>query len=76
MHGFGWGGMWFGSIFWLLFLGVIVWGIISFANNQKRENLDRTAPRGEMPLEILKKRYAKGEISQNEFDEMKQKLIE
>jgi len=26
--------------------------------------------------EILKKRYAKGEISQNEFDEMKQKLIE
>ncbi|NOY78293.1 MAG: SHOCT domain-containing protein [Calditrichaeota bacterium] len=76
MHGFGWGGMWFGSIFWLLFLGVIIWGILSFTHNQKRENREITTPRDETPLEILKKRYAKGELTQNEFDAMRKKLIE
>ncbi len=75
MHGFGWSGMWFGSLFWLLFLGVIIWGILSFTNHQKRENPDGSAPKGEMPLEILKKRYARGDISKDEFEQIKKEIL-
>ena len=76
MHGFGWGGgMWMGSIFWLLFLGVIIWAVISFTNNQKRNSTDRPPVSGEAPLEILKRRYARGEISKEEFEQIKKEML-
>ncbi len=76
MHGFGWGGgMWIGSIFWLAFLGVIIWAIISFTNNQRRGSSDGRPTTRETPLEILKKRFARGEISEDEFERMKKELL-
>ena len=77
MHGFGWGGgMWMGSIFWLLFLGVIVWAVISFTNNQKRNSTDGPPISGEeTSLEILKRRYARGEISKEEFEQIKKEIL-
>lgn len=64
-HGF------FGGIFPLLFWGLIIFGVIwlirqIFSGNKslKRDNA----------LEILKKRYASGEINQQEFSEMKSAL--
>ncbi len=76
MHGFGWGGgMWFGSIFWLAFLGVIIWAVISFTNNQRRNNQEQHPANRETPLEILKKRFARGEISEDEFEKMKKELL-
>ncbi len=76
MHGFGWGGgMWFGSIFWLAFLGIIIWAVISFTNNQKKNHPENPTFHGETPLEILKKRFARGEISEEEFEKMKKELL-
>ncbi|MFQ5676756.1 MAG: SHOCT domain-containing protein [bacterium] len=67
----GWGGMWFGWLFWLVILGLIIWGVKTIAgSNRGRE----TNSQQESALEILKKRYARGEINDDEFEEKKRRL--
>ncbi len=68
----GGGGMWFGWIFWLVIIGVIVWLLINQSNRNRNQN--QVNPHLESPLDILKKRYAKGEISKEQFEEMKKDL--
>ena len=65
-YGFGW---LFGFLFWVLVvLGVIYLVKTLFGGN-------RQAPGGkESPEEILKRRYAAGEISTEEFEDMKKRL--
>ncbi len=75
MDGIGWGGMWFGSIFWLLIIGVIIWVVVTSINNSNRRDLSNNFPQQESALDILKKRYAKGEITKEEFEQMKRDLI-
>jgi len=75
MQGMGWGGgMWIGSIFWLLLLGVIIWAVISFVNNSRNRDQNSNFPGQESALDILKKRYAKGEITKEDFEQMKRDL--
>ncbi len=69
-HGF-MGGMWYGWIFWLVILAVIIWVIVNQMNKNKR---DTQSPQQESALDILKKRYAQGEINKNEFEEKKKNL--
>lgn len=76
-HGMGWGGMWFGWIFWLIIIILVVWGVVSIVrNSQNRRSADhqKLSESLESPLEILKKRYARGEITKEEFEEMKKEL--
>lgn len=71
--GWGYGFSW---IFMLLFWGLIIWAIIMLAKNISNEECrkcicskkDQTQ---KTPLDILKERYAKGEVSKEEFDKMK-----
>ena len=68
---FGFGHGFFGWIFPLLFWGLIIYGLISIirrliSRNQSKKN--------ESALGILKKRYASGEINEQEFSEMKSAL--
>ncbi len=65
------GGMWYGWIFWLVILVLIIWVIVSQLNKNKR---DTQSPQQESALDILKKRYAKGEITKEEFERMKKDL--
>lgn len=66
------GGMWFGWIFWIVLLAVIIWGIVKFANNNSnRQGGANTQPKA---LDVLKNRYAKGEITKAEFDKIKKDL--
>lgn len=69
MGGFGMG---FGWIFWILILAAIIWAIIRFSSQSPR----RSGPsqQSEDALEILKKRYARGEIGKEEFEEKKKTL--
>jgi putative membrane protein len=67
--GFGMGGgMFFGMIFWVLILigiaALVIWAI-------RKSDGANVAPQTESALDILKKRYAKGEIDKEEFEEKK-----
>lgn len=74
-HDWMWGGgMWFGWIFWLVIIGLIVWLLINQSNRSRNQNRDQMNPHLESPLDILKKRYAKGEITKEQFEEMKKDL--
>ena len=67
MMGFGMG---FGFIFMLLFWGLIIWLIVTLISTAQSNKND-----GSDPFTILKKRYAKGEISKKEFKRLKKELI-
>ncbi|EKD58301.1 MAG: hypothetical protein ACD_56C00151G0001 [uncultured bacterium] len=72
--GYGFG---FGGIFMILFWGLVIWAIVSLVQG----NLGRGCHTGNChkknrggALETLRQRYAKGEISKQEFEQMKKDL--
>ena len=72
--GFGGYGMGFvGWIFMLLFWGLIIVGLVLVVRWLWDHGRPGTGG-ADSPLEILKRRYARGEISKEEFDRMKQDL--
>ncbi len=73
-------GMGFGSIIWILALLLIGWGVFNMFNQNRRNNQsymgDGGFPsEGASALDILKQRYARGEISKTEYERMKQDLL-
>ena len=68
-EGMGWW-MLFGWIWMLLFWGAIIWLVvwgIGQATGGSRRNEDT-------PLEIARRRYARGEITREQFDQLRQDL--
>jgi putative membrane protein len=70
-------GMWaFGGgwmiIIWIIVIGLIVWGVIALIKHQSSRS-DTSSKQS--PLDIAKERYAKGEISKEEFDRIKKDLM-
>ena len=59
----------FGGLFMILFWGIIIYIVIAFFKKGDGEG-EETAE------DILKKRYARGEISKDEFERMKKDLRE
>lgn len=57
---------------WIIFL--IVVGVLIYFIVQVQKTKGQTPAQGESHLDILKKRYAKGEISKEDFDRMKRDL--
>ena len=72
MHMFGEYGMGGGMIFMALFWVVIIVGVIYLI--KLLADKSRNGTQTESAEEILKKRFAKGEISQEEFEEIKKDL--
>ena len=72
----GWGMMgWFGPIMMLVFWAVIIIAVIFLIRRLMASSRGVNAPRTEdSALEILKKRYARGEIKKEEFEQMKKDL--
>ena len=76
MMGWGYGMGWFGGIIGAAFWIAIIVGIIFLIRwlvLSTRSGTHGTAP-GDSALEILKKRYARGEIDKEEFEEKKKDL--
>lgn len=73
-HFFGIFGMFIGLIFMLAFIGgsvlLIVWIVKQFSTDRTSASASRSNA-----LEILKERFAKGEISKEEFLDMKKDLM-
>jgi len=68
------GGMFFGGgfmwLFWILIIVVIVVVLKAVMGNDSQG----TATKADSPLEILQKRYARGEIEEEEFNRRRKEL--
>jgi putative membrane protein len=69
MMRYGGGGMFMGMIFLILVIAAAVWWLTKGAGAG-----DRGRSPGESPLDILKRRYAAGEITKEQFEGMKKDL--
>jgi putative membrane protein len=68
-EGMGWW-MLFGGVLWILFWASIIYLIVSvLAPKERRERYDH-----DDPLEIAKRRYAQGEITREEFEQIQRDL--
>lgn len=71
-----WGGWFISIILWAAILVAVIWGVKTiFSHNNDKRN-DRPSSDGPSAMEILKRRYASGEISKEEFDRMRRDLME
>ena len=71
MHNFNFfGGGWMMFIWWFLIIALVVFAIRAVMNAGQS---NQSQPK-ETPMEILKRRYAEGEIDEEEFQRRKQEL--
>ncbi len=71
MGGFSW--WWFMPIFMILFWGLVIWGIVALVRGLSGSR-GSDSSRADSALEVLKKRYARGEINKEEYEEKKKDL--
>jgi putative membrane protein len=68
-------GMFFWGLIWLLFLiFLVVGGIWIVQGAVRRRDLSREGRSSDRAMNILRERYARGEISKEEFEERKRDL--
>lgn len=72
-HDMGWGGMWFGWIFWIVLIALIIWAVVRMSGSRPGGTTSSGLER-ETPLDILKRRYANGEITKEQYEEMRRDL--
>ena len=71
MGGFGWG--WLMPIFMILFWGLVIWGIVALVRGLSGSRGSDSSTT-DSALELLKRRYARGEINKEEYEEKKKDL--
>ena len=64
--------MGFMPIVWILFLGLIIWAVVAAVRPGESRSSDSATTSS--ALEVLKKRYARGEINKEEYEEKKRDL--
>lgn len=71
MHdGWMWGWHWIWWVFWIALSVAAIYAIVRFIGDR-----DRSPEEHETALDVLEKRYARGEISTEEYEERKQHLL-
>ncbi len=66
--GVGWLGMLPMTLLWLAVLSLVVWGLVSLFRRPVAESRQPSA------LDILRERYARGEIDRSQFEQKKNEL--
>jgi putative membrane protein len=79
MWGFGWNGMgsvWMiiGSLFWLAVLGVLIWALVRWLGARTQASTTPSTRNNQSALDILRERYARGEIDATTFAQMRERL--
>ena len=74
MGSYGWGGGLFGFLFMAVFWAFIIVGAVFLIRWLVEQPRLRSLGEGESALDILKKRYARGEINKDEFEAKKRDL--
>lgn len=74
-YGFGWGWfmMMFGGVLWIAVLVVLVWALLRWLE-RKAPVSGPSTPASPSALEILRQRYARGEIDTATFEQMRERL--
>jgi putative membrane protein len=80
-HGYDWGWGWgwwvFGAawmvIFWGGIVALVVWAITRLTGDREKGRDQRTLE-GRSPLDIAKERYARGEITREQFEQFRHDL--
>ena len=70
----GFGGMWFMPIIMIVLWGLVIWGIVALVRGGSSSGNRGTSTYDDSALEILKRRYARGEVTKQEFEERKKDL--
>lgn len=70
-EGMGWW-MLMGTVWFVFFWGVLIWVLVRLLSPTER---DRSA-QVDSPLEIAKRRYARGEISRDEYGRLRRDLLD
>jgi putative membrane protein len=71
MHGIGWGWWLLMSLGMVAFWGLVIWATVALVRGTGRP--PQTEP--ERPLEVLQRRLANGEITIEEYDQLRDALI-
>lgn len=66
-------GVWGGGLMMLLWWGLLITGVIAVSKWRIEQRAHPSAV--ESPLEILKRRYARGEITKEEFESHKKHIL-
>lgn len=72
---FWWGPMWVFPMVMPIVMIVVLVLCLYFIFSRGRPPGEHPPVREETPLEILKKRYAKGEVTKEEFEQMKKDIL-
>ncbi len=72
-YGWGWGGMGLGM---LLFWAILIVGIVMLVRSSRGSGAWGKDEREKSALDLLKERYARGEIEREEFEQKKRDLNE
>ncbi|MDO8635353.1 MAG: SHOCT domain-containing protein [Dehalococcoidia bacterium] len=75
MGNFGWGGFTGMGIVMVLFLGLGIWFVVAMSRGVGSSCCSGVSTQSGSALEILKKRYAQGEIDKKEFEEKKKDFV-
>ncbi len=74
MWEFGW--MWFMPLFMVAFWGLVIWAVVALAQGLSRPGgSDSGLGRKDSAQEILRRRYALGEITREEYQKLRGNLI-
>ncbi len=72
--GFGLPFMILGLLFLVVMLGGLVMGLVFLFQLLKRGRAERAVPKSSEALEVLKLRYARGELSREDFERMRKEI--
>jgi putative membrane protein len=77
-HGFGLGWMLFGGLitlaFWVGLIVLIIFAVRALVRSGSTRPVESAGPGANRALDILKERYARGEITKDQFDSMRRDL--